>query len=250
MTTSAFICFASPARCCVRLERENLRRADGACDCDSEKSDRTAADDRDRAGGDLAGEHGVYGVAERIEQRGVVGRDRWIDLPDIRFGDADVLGEGAVFIDADDLNVGADVSFADAALVTLATRHVHLGRDEVAFLYGGDLVTHGYNIPAKFVSGNERRLDASGGPLVPVIYMEVSAADAGDFHLYQNVARAVARHFDFADLGAGFGFRLDYRHHGLLHIQWAILALWSFHHGGTEPGNFSSQHDFAVIAGI
>src|SRR4051812_2335964 len=67
------------------------------------------------------------------------------------------------------------------------------------------------------MAGHERRLDASGGPLVPVIYMEVGAADAGDLHLHQNVTRAVARNGDFANLRARFGLRLDYRHHGLLH---------------------------------
>src|SRR4051812_33797860 len=111
----------------VGFEREDLSGADGASDRDGEESYRSASDDGDRACGDLAGEHGVNGVAEWIEQGSVVGRNGRIDLPDIRFGDAHVFGEGAVFIDADDLNVGADVGFADAALVTLAAGDVHLG---------------------------------------------------------------------------------------------------------------------------
>src|SRR6266850_574242 len=212
-----FHLFCEPGAMLIGFEREDLRCSDGARDGDGEESNRTAADDRDRAGGDLAGENGVDGVAERIEQRGVVGWDGRIDLPDVRFGDAHVLGEGAVFVDTNDLYIGADVSFADAALITLAAGDVHLGGDEVAFLDGGDFVADGDDIAAELMPGYERRLDARGGPLVPVIYMEVGAADAGDLHLHQNVARAVARDGDFADLRACLRLRLDYRHHGLLH---------------------------------
>src|SRR5207302_174818 len=88
----------------VGLEREDLRCSHGAGDGNGKQSDRSAADDGDGAGGDLAGENGVDGVAERIEQRSVVGRYGRIDLPDVRFGDAHVFGEGAVFVDADDLH--------------------------------------------------------------------------------------------------------------------------------------------------
>src|SRR5205823_5903179 len=105
------------------------------------------------------------------EQRGVIRRDRRIDLPDIRFRNAHVLGEGTIFIDANDLYVGTDMGFTDAALVTLAAGDVHLGGDEVAFLHGGDFVADRDHVPAELVAGNERRLDAAGGPLVPVIYM-------------------------------------------------------------------------------
>src|SRR3954470_4426035 len=201
----------------IGLEREDLGGADSASDGDGEQSYGSASHDGDRACGDLAGEHGVNGVAERIEQGSVIGRNGRIDLPNVRFRDTHVFGEGAVFVDADDLYVRADVSFADAALVTLAACNVHLGRDEITFLYCGDFIAHGDNVPAEFVSRNERRLDAAGSPLVPVIYMEVGAADTGDFYLHQNVAGAIARDFDFADLGAGLRLRLDYGHHGLLH---------------------------------
>ncbi len=68
--------------------------------------------------------------------RGVLARDRRIELPDIGLGNDDVFGEGAVGVDADDLHVLADVRFAGAALQALAAGDVHLGGDEVAFLHG------------------------------------------------------------------------------------------------------------------
>src|SRR5271166_1724218 len=104
----------------VDLEREDLRRAAGAGDCNGEQSDRPAAGDGDALGSNLAGKHRVYRIAQRIENAGVLLWNRRIELPDVRFGDDDVLGERAVRVDADDLHVLADVGFPDAALQTLA----------------------------------------------------------------------------------------------------------------------------------
>src|SRR5262249_20820789 len=122
-----------------------------------------------------------------------------------------------VRVDADDLYVRANVRLSRAALVTLAAGDVHLGGDEVAFLDCGDFLADGGDVSRELVAGNKRRLDASGGPLVPIVDMQIGAADARDLHLHENIPRPETRDFDFADLGAGLGLRLDYRHHGLLH---------------------------------
>ena len=106
---------------------------------------------------------------------------------------ATVLAEGSVCIDADDLHVLTNVSFAGATLQALAAGYMHLGRDEVAFLHAGNFVAEGHNFAAEFVSGNQRRMDAVLSPAVPVINMKVSAADASAQDSDQNIVDADGR---------------------------------------------------------
>src|SRR5262249_31051788 len=107
----------------------------------------------------------------------IVGRYGSVDLPDIRLWNHHVLGKGAVGVDADDLYVLADMGFAGAALVTLAAGYVHLRGDKVAFLHCRYILAHSHYMPAKLMSGNKRRFDAILRPLVPVVYVQIGAAN-------------------------------------------------------------------------
>ncbi len=163
------------------------------------------------------GQHGVHRVAQRIENGRVLRRDGRIELPDIRLGNDDVLGEGAVGVDADDLHVLADVRLAGAALQALAAGHVHLGGDEVARLHAGHFVAHGFDGAAELVAGNERRMNAALRPLVPLVNVQVGAADGGHLDLDQDVGAAELRLGNFADFRARRGLRLNNGKHGIRH---------------------------------
>jgi hypothetical protein len=140
--------------------------------------------------------------------------DRGIEFPDVRFGDDDILGEGAIRVDADNFHVLADMGFAGSALQALAAGHVHFGGDEIAFLDAGDFIAEGDHLAAEFVSGDERWMDASLGPAVPFINVEIGAADGCHFNFDQNVVTAVGGNFDLTDFRARRGFRLDHGEHG------------------------------------
>src|SRR5205823_7064288 len=150
------------------------------------------------------------GVAQRVENGSVVGGNGGIDLPDIRFGNAHVLGKGAIGINADDLHVLADVRFADAALKAFAAGDVHLGADKIAFLDGGNLAAHGGDRAAEFVPWNERGMNALLRPSVPIVDMQIGSADGRDFHFHQNVAGPEAGNLDVANFSAGAAGRLDH----------------------------------------
>ena len=109
------------------------------------------------------------------------------------------------------------MGFAGAALKTLAASDVHFGGDEIAFLDAGDLIAERDHFAAEFVPGNQRRMNASLGPAVPFIDMEIGAADGGDFDLDEHFAAAESGNLNFADLRARRGFRLDHREHGSRH---------------------------------
>jgi hypothetical protein len=165
----------------VHFERKNLRRSAGARHRNGEQSNRPAARDGDTLSGDVASEHGVHRVAQRVEDGGVLPRNGGIELPDVRLGNDDVFGKGAIGVDANDLHVLADVRFADAALQALAAGHVHFSGNKVTFLHAGNFGAHGLHRAAELVAGNQRRMNAALGPLVPLVNVQVSAADGSHF---------------------------------------------------------------------
>src|SRR5258708_366274 len=60
-------------------------------------------------------------------------------------------------------------------------------------------------------------MDASLGPTIPFIDVGIGAADGADFDFDEDVGASVGGNFDFANLGARRGFRLDHCEHGAGH---------------------------------
>src|SRR5580704_1838856 len=206
----------------VDFDSEDLCCAHGASDGDREQADGAATGNGDRAASDFSGEHRVYGIAQRIKDGGVLLRNARVELPDVRLGDDHVFGESAVGIDANDFHVLADVSFAGAALQTFAAGDVHFRGNEVAFLHAGDFVAEGHHFAAEFVSGNQRRVNASLRPAVPLIDMKIGAADGGDFDFDQDIGTSEGGDFDLADVGARSRLGFHYCQHGFKHQSYLI----------------------------
>ena len=87
-------------------ENHGAPQARATADC--HQADGTSAGDDHILRSDFSGQHRVHGVAERIENRGVVFGNRGIDFPDIADGDDYELSEAAVGIYADDFHILAD----------------------------------------------------------------------------------------------------------------------------------------------
>jgi len=209
----------------IHLNREYRRCADGLSHGNGKEPNWPTARDGNGFGRDLPGQHGMHGVAQRIENGRVVERNGGIELPDVRLRNHYVLGEGPVGVDADDLYVLADMGLASAALQTLSTGHVHFGGNEVALFHAGDFVAEGGDFPAEFVPGNQRRMNAFLRPSIPVINMQISSADGRDVHLNQDFVGAEGRNVYFANLRAGRGLRLDHRQHCCCHEFHLIIAM-------------------------
>src|SRR6185437_8980470 len=92
---------------------------------------------------------------------------------------------------------------ACSALQAFAAVNVHFGGDEVAFLNACDLAADGGNGSTKFMSGHERRVNALLRPGIPLVNMQVGAADGSHFHFDKNVCRANFRTGHFAYFRSG-----------------------------------------------
>ena len=160
----------------------------------------------------------MHCIPQRIQQRGVLGRNRRRQLPDVALGNDGVARERPVRIHAQNPHVLADVRLADAALHALAAGHVHLRRNQVALFHRSHAATHSGHSARELVARNQRRMDAPLRPWVPVEDMQVGPANAGSLHPHQHLAGAGRRNRNLAQLDAGRSVSFYYRLHGGRHI--------------------------------
>ena len=187
----------------VRLDRDDSGSSRRARDPDGEQADRTAADHRDDPTRHLRVQNSVESVAERVEHRRQIVVDGIGDVDDVRRRDGDVLGEGAVPVDADDPGVPAHVRLLGAAVLAVPADQVSFRRDAVADLDVPDQPAGLDDFSHEFVAEDDRRIHPVLRPAVPLVNVEIRAADPRPSHLYQHVARANLGHRRVAHHEAG-----------------------------------------------
>ena len=94
---------------------------------------------------------------------------------------------------------------------------MQLRGNEVAFFYAGDFIAECDDLSAELVPRNEWRVNAALCPAIPLVYVQVGAADGRDLNLYQRVRAAEAGNFNFSNLRSRRGFRLHDGQHGVGH---------------------------------
>ena len=150
-------------------------------------------------------------------------------LPDVGHGQDDELGEGAVAIDPDAHGVGAEVAAAGEAVAAAAADDVAFAGDDGADGEVFDVGADGDDFADELVADGEAGFDDGAGPGVPLVDMQVGAADAGveDANLY----------VVDADLGLGNVFEPEaafcaafYKclHGECLSVRQRVMGPWSF----------------------
>ena len=162
----------------VYLRGEHARRSARFGHRNREQPNRATAGDGDGFRGNRPRQHRVHRVAQRVEQRSVVVRDRRRELPDIRFGNDGIAGESAVGVHAQDADVLA-----------------HMSQSE-------------------FVPRNQRRMNAPLGPRIPVVDVQIGSADTRGLHAHQHFAGTGAGNRYLAQFDAGRGLGLHNGLHG------------------------------------
>ncbi|CAM5629473.1 hypothetical protein RLIN73S_05304 [Rhodanobacter lindaniclasticus] len=182
-------------------------------------------DDADRAGtGDqhvLADQvelqRAVRGVAVGVEEGGQLGGDLVGDRPQLGGRHGHVLGERAVAVHADADGVRAQVLAAGAAVAAVAADDVAFGGDAVADLVAGDAGADLHDAADELVADGEARLDRALAPLVPLVDVQVGAADGGFLDPDQHFVGTDLGHRHLFHPDALFGLALDQGFHCLRH---------------------------------
>jgi hypothetical protein len=145
----------------------------------------------------------MHGVAEGFHHGGVVGVDPLADHPRVLRGNDDVSGERTVRVDPEDAQVATDVGTPGAARRADPAGDVGLRGDERTRLHVVNLGAHGLDPPGNLVAERHRHSgDALVRPLVPLVDVQIGAADRGGVHTDEDLSLAGLGDRDLLEPGA------------------------------------------------
>ena len=157
----------------------------------------------------------VHRVAQRIEDRGDIPVDIGGVVPDVGHRQGEILGKGAWPIDPHALRRLAKMAPAGEAVAAAAAHHMPLPRHDVAGKEVVDICADRHDLTDEFVPHGHRHGDRFLGPGIPVVDVEIGAADPGAIDLDQHVVDADLRHRHLVEPQPRPGFPLHKRLHGV-----------------------------------
>ncbi len=167
---------------------EDPSRGQGPAEGHAHQARGPQAEDGHVVAGDVGGEDGLHGVPEGVLDGGHLQRQVRRIHDDVLLRHRHVLGEGPVPVYADDVDVGANVGLARAALEAGPAGYVPLRRHVISHPDVGRVGSKLRHVAGELVALDEGGLDACLGPRVPVVDVDVGPAEGGDAHLDQNLA--------------------------------------------------------------
>ena len=125
-------------------------------------------------------------VPERVKNCGDLQRHFRIVLPDIAHRQDDVLGKCSGAVDSYALRMRTEMTSACQAIAAASAYDVSFTADQFAGMKVVDIGSDLNDLADEFMPDHQRNRDRAARPIVPVINMEVRAADSGqqDTHFY------------------------------------------------------------------
>ena len=158
-------------------------------------------------------EGGVDRVPERVEDGGYGEIDARDVPPHVGLGDGDEVGEGSGKIDPDSLRLLTQMAPPGEAVATAAADDMALGADDLAYLEPGNIGPDLDDPACEFVTHGHRRRNRGLSPLVPVVDVDVGAADPRGEDFDQDVVGPDRRHGHVVESQAGLIGVLDQSPH-------------------------------------
>ena len=134
-------------------------------------------------------------------------------LPDVGHRQGDVLGESAGAVDADALCMRAEVTPARHAVAAAPADQMPLAADEIAGMKVVDVTADLDNLADELVADHQRDRDGALRPGVPVVDVEIRAADTSAQDTDEQVVNADLRLWDILEPQAWPCLALDQRLH-------------------------------------
>ena len=176
-------------------------------------ADRARARNQDIFAEQIELQRRVHCVAEGVEQGSDIEVDAGTVLPDVGHGKNQEFGEGARPVDADPAGVGAQVPPAGHAVATAATNDVAFSGHDFSRMEVIDIIAHGDDFADKLVTDDHRHGNGFLRPGIPIVDMQVGAADGGTQNLDENVVDAKFRYGHIFQPQAFGGFLFHQRLH-------------------------------------
>ena len=140
-------------------------------------------------------ERRVNRISKGIEDRGDFVRDRLRVLPDIHHRQDNIFRERARPVHADALRVRAQVAPPGQTIAAAPADDVPFPADQIPGMKVGHVRADFDNLSAEFVPDYERHMDRGSRPVVPIVDVQVGAADSR------------AQHANFDVIDSGFRLR-------------------------------------------
>ncbi len=186
--------------------------------------DRPGACDQNVFGCEVELERRVSGVAEGIEYRAHFQCDMIGQREDVRCRDCDALCKRPGPINPDPEGVGAEVSSPGPTIAAMPTCEMAFARHPLAHHHIGHGRADRRHDAAELVPRHHPDRNGGGGPLVPVVDVQIRAADRGVCDVDENVVRAEFRLGHFRHLQAGGGRPLHESSHATSPISEPMAA--------------------------
>ena len=153
-------------------------------------SDGPGAGDQHVFAQHVEGQSGVYRIAKGIENSGDVAIDARIVTPDIGHRQSNELGETTRPVHAHARSVRAQVAAPGHAIAAAAAHHVPFARDQLARVKIDDVGADFHDLADEFMADRHRDRDGLASPLVPIVDVNIRAANSGAVDPNQNVVNA------------------------------------------------------------
>jgi hypothetical protein len=155
----------------------------------------------------------VHRIPKGVKDGGNVLVDRSVMPPDVGHGEGQILGVGAGPIHAYAFRIGAEVTTASQAIPATPADHMPFPADDVSRKEIGHVRADLDNLANELVPDHQGYENGFLRPLVPVVDVQVGAADAGAVDTNQHVVDTDLRHLDFLEPKSGFVLAFDKRFH-------------------------------------
>ncbi len=144
-------------------------------------------------------------VAEGIEDGGDLFGNSGVVAPDVGHGQRDEFGKGAGAIHANAGSVCTEMAAAGEAVAAASAGDVTFAGDEVADFEVGDVGADGGDFADEFVADDHGHRNGLLSPFVPLVDVDVGAADAGTADADKNIVDAVIGLRNIFEPEASFG---------------------------------------------
>ena len=136
-------------------------------------------------------------------------------MPDVGLGNGEVFSERPGSVDADAHGMRAEVAATREAVAAASTDDVALTGNDLARMKIVDVAADRLDAPDELVPGDHRHGDGLLRPSVPIVDVNVRAADRVLQDADEHVVLANLGAGDFFEPEAGFGAAFDQGAHGL-----------------------------------
>jgi len=162
-------------------------------DCCSHDSDRSSASNQHVLTQYRERKRSVHRIAERIENGGHIAIHAAVVHPNVGHWQNQVFRKSARAIHPDTFRVGAQMSPACQAVSAMAAYDMAFAADDLA----GEKISYIRadldNFAYEFMANNHRHGNGFAGPIVPVVNVKISPADARTIDTDEHVGRSDSR---------------------------------------------------------